>query len=426
MNVAVLALGTRGDVQPYLALTKGLLQRGHAATLVSHETFVGLAAEHGVPCAPLTGDVLAAMRSERMRGATEEPNFMLVTLRAAREARRASLVWAREGLEACRDADLLVAGIGGLFLGLALAEKLDVPLLQAHVVPFTPTRAFPAVILPAAIGRLGGGANHLSHRLLRQIMWQGNRGGDSALRRDVLGLRPLPALGPYGSERLRQHPTLYGFSRHVVPPPPDWNDGVVTGSWFVDAPADWRAPEPLTAFLDSGPPPLFIGFGSMLSSDPEATTRLVLEAIERGGVRAVVQTGWAGLSAEGAPANVAFVGGVPHDWLFARVAGAVHHGGAGTTAASFRAGVPTLIVPHFGDQGFWGERVRALGTGPAPIPRRRLTAAALAEALRRLADDGAQRARAAEVGALVRSEDGVGVAVAAIERLGRGPRRATA
>jgi len=415
VRIAVVALGTRGDVQPYLALAKGLVARGHRATLVTHETFAGLAHEHGVPVAPLTGDVLAAMRSERLAGASEEPNFVVVTLRAAREAKRASLVWAREGLEACRGADLLVAGVGGLFLALALAETLDVPLVQAHVVPFTPTREFPAVVFPAGVARLGGGANRASHALLRQVMWQGSRPGDSAMRREVLGLRPLPIRGPFRSDRLLEHPTLYGFSRHVLPEPADWQGVVTTGYWFVDAPDAWQPSDDLARFLDAGPPPLFIGFGSMVSRDPAGTVRLLLEAIERAGVRAILQAGWAGLRPEEAPPHVHVAGSVPHDWLFARVRGAVHHGGAGTTAASFRAGIPTLVVPHFGDQGFWGERVRALGAGPAPIARRRPDAPSLAAALERLAGDETMRERAAELGALVRAEEGVGTAVGVLE-----------
>ncbi len=195
----------------------------------------------------------------------------------------------------------------------------------------------------------------------------------------------------------------------------------VTGYWPLPPVSDWSPPADLAAFLDAGPPPVCIGFGSTPSEDPGALTATVLEAVRRAGVRAVLLSGWGGLvsagrSEEGAgPAtdrdDVIVVDEVPHEWLFPRMAAVVHHGGAGTTGAAFRAGVPAVVVPFVVDQPFWGSRVEALGVGPRPVPRRGLTAAALADALRIAVGDRAMAERAAGLGRRIRAEDGVAAAV---------------
>jgi UDP:flavonoid glycosyltransferase YjiC (YdhE family) len=412
MRIAIIALGSRGDVQPYVALGVGLKAAGHAVRLVTHENFAPLAAAHGLEARPVRGDVQAVAESEEMRALLAKGNFLAITRRTAQEARQVMHHWAEDGLGACRGVELIVAGVGGLFIGLALAEKLDVPFMQAYLVPFTPTSEFPGVLLPVALPRLGGGFNRLSHRLVRQVMWQGSRAADNVARRQVFDLPPAPLVGPFGSERLRRLPVLYGFSSAVVPRPADWDTNThVTGYWFLDPAADWTPPPALAAFLDDGPPPVYVGFGSMASREPEATADLVLSALAATGQRAVMLSGWAGLQADRLPPSVMMVESVPHAWLFPRVAAVVHHGGAGTTAAGLRAGVPSILIPFFGDQGFWAERVRALGVGPEPIPRPKLTAERLATAIQQSVADEALRRRAAELGATIRAEDGVGRAV---------------
>ena len=413
MRIAIIALGSRGDVQPYVALGEGLNAADHAVRLITHENFAPLAAAHGLECHTVRGDVQAVAESEEMRALLAKGNFLAITRRTAQEAKRAMQQWAEDGLAACRGVELIVAGIDGLFIGLALAEKLDVPFMQAYLVPFTPTGAFPGVLLPVAMPRLGGGFNRLSHRLVRQVMWQGSRAADNLARRQVLDLPTAPLFGPFGSARLRRLPVLYGFSPAVVPAPADWDANThVTGYWFLDSAAGWTPPPALASFLADGPPPVYVGFGSMASRQPEETADLVLRALAETGQRAVMLSGWSGLQADRLPPSVIMVESVPHAWLFPRVSAVVHHGGAGTTAAGLRAGVPAILIPFFGDQGVWAGRVRALGVGPAPIPRRELTAARLAEALRQAITDEALRRRAADLGATIRAEDGVGRAVA--------------
>ncbi|MFO7631083.1 MAG: glycosyltransferase [Caldilinea sp.] len=417
MRIAIWASGSRGDVQPYIALGVGLHRAGHGVRLITNENYQSLVTSFGLECWPIKGNVQEVIDTPEMRELIEKGNFLAITAKTADAAKRAAVDWAREGLIACQDTDLLVAGLGGMFVGLALAEKLDIPMIQAQVVPFTPTRAFPGVLLPPSLGRLGGAVNRLSHDLTRQAMWQGIRGADTLMRRDVLDLPALPLSGPFNSERLRHAPTLYGFSPSVIPKPADWGAAVhVTGFWFLDSDAVWTPDAELVDFLEAGPPPVYVGFGSMSNRNPETTASLVLEALAETRQRAVLLSGWGGLRAVQLPDTVFLADAIPHDWLFPRMAAIVHHGGAGTTAAGLRAGVPSIVVPYFGDQPFWGKRIETLGVGPAPIARKQLTARRLAAAIERAVTDQLMRRRAADLGARIRAEDGVAAAVAIISQ----------
>nr|WP_255578904.1 glycosyltransferase [Deinococcus sp. RIT780] len=410
----MIALGSRGDVQPYVALGLGLRRAGHAVRLASHEAFRALVTGAGLEFAPMRGDVQEVVNSPEMRAALAGGNMLAINRVSARATQQGALLWAEDGLVAARDADLLVAGIGGLNVAQALSEKLRVPLVEAHVVPFHPTRAFPGAIFPPATARLGGWANRLSHVLTRQVMWQMFRSADSRARREVLGLSPAPLPGP---RPLRPLPTLHGISPAVLPRPADWDAAQhLTGYWFLPQEA-WTPLPALEAFLNAGPPPVSIGFGSMTTPDPQATTRAVVRALERSGQRAVLLSGWGGLSAADVPDSVFVTDSVPHDWLFPRVAAVVHHGGAGTTAAGLAAGVPNVVVPFFGDQPFWGDRVQRLGVGPAPVPRRALNERTLADALTRAVTDAGMKERAAALGARIRTEDGVARAAKVISGL---------
>jgi sterol 3beta-glucosyltransferase len=417
MRIAIIAMGSRGDVQPYLALGKGLKAAGHFVRLITHENFETLVTSYGLEFCPVKGNVQEVVESPEIRRLLEKGNFLAINKYTAKIVQDISIDWARDGLAACRGMDLLIAGVGGLYLAISLAEKLNIPFLQAYIFPFTPTTAFPAVLLPQSISKLGGTVNRLSHRLFRQIMWQGFQKADRSARKQVLNLPPAPFFGPYNSPILRQYPTLYGFSPSVIPQPADWHHTQVTGYWFLDEAADWTPPAALSKFLASGAPPVYIGFGSMGSRNPLETADLVLAALDRTGQRGILVSGWGGLSQEHLPDTVHMVESVPHSWLFPHVTAVVHHGGAGTTAAGLRAGVPSIVVPFFGDQLFWGQRVETLGVGTAPIPRKQLTVEKLAQAIDRAVTDRVMRQRAANLGAKIQTEDGIANAVRVIESI---------
>jgi sterol 3beta-glucosyltransferase len=237
-------------------------------------------------------------------------------------------------------------------------------------------------------------------------------------RQEIIGLpaesKVVKGFKMYG----RPIPTLYCYSPHVVSVPADWDDSAhVTGYWILDEKRDWQPSPDLTAFLEAGAPPVYVGFGSMVAEDPQKMTRTVIEALQQSGQRGIIATGWGGLRDADLPPTIFKLQEAPHDWLFPRMAAVVHHGGAGTVAAGLRAGKPTVICPFIADQPFWGNRIRDLGVGPAPISQKKLTVDNLAAAIHTVATDTGMRDRAAILGEKLCAEDGVGNAVKIIESL---------
>ena len=217
---------------------------------------------------------------------------------------------------------------------------------------------------------------------------------------------------------------LHAYSQHVLPRPGDWpSHAHVTGYWFLDRPDGWEPPQALVDFLDARPPPVYVGLGSMAGRNPGRLTELFLAALRQSGQRAVLLSGWAGLGSADLGDDVFVVDDVPHDWLFPRVSAVVHHGGAGTTAAGLHAGKPTVILPFFADQPFWGRIVHQRGIGPRPIPQQRLSVENLADAIRRAATDPLMAELARKLGANIRAEDGVARAVTLLDQRLDPPRK---
>ncbi len=414
MRILIIAPGSRGDVQPYIALGKGLQNAGHTVRLVSHSNFEPLIRSYGLEFWSFGNDVKEAVENSELRELTEKGNFLLLLAKMAKESEREALRFAESGLQAAQGMDVVLGGIGGLFIGTAIAEKLHIPLVQAHVFPFTPTKDFSSVLTP----KLPAFLNRLSHHLARQVMWQGFRSADSIARKKVLNIPSAPFFGPYHSKALRNMPILYGFSPSVIPAPSDWNSNIhITGYWFLDEPDDWQPPAALLDFLQSGPPPIYIGFGSMSARNPEETADLILQALSLTHQRAVLLSGWSGLRKDNVPDSVFMIDSIPHSWLFPRVSAVVHHGGASTTAAGLRAGVPSIIIPFFGDQFFWGQRIADLGVGTKPIPRKSLTAEKLAVAIQEVMRNQEMRQRAEKLGKQIQAENGIQSAVEVFNQL---------
>jgi sterol 3beta-glucosyltransferase len=298
-----------------------------------------------------------------------------------------------------------------IFGGYDIAEKLGVPAFAASPAPmYSPTKEFPSPFFPFSnLGPL----NKFSHQLFAKLGPAIFRRPINEWRRDVLGLPPAK-----GDRLLHGKPvlTLYAYSEAVVPRPADWDESsVVSGYWFLDAPADWTPDPELVKFLLQGPPPVYVGFGSMFMNGGKQKTRMVIDALRLARQRGILATGWGGLSAVDASDDILVVNSVPHDWLFPQVTAVVHHGGAGTTGSSLRAGKPTVICPFVADQPFWGRRVVALGVGSSLISQFKLTAESLACAIKSAVTDTSLPERAANLGKIIQSEDGVGRAVAYIE-----------
>ena len=411
MRIAVVCNDTRGGIQPYVALALGLRRAGHDVRAVAPSKLSSMFSEVGLPVTALSGDVDAVLRSSD--GAAERGAIASMRL-AARELPRIIQTWTKETLDACAGVEVVTGGIGGMVIGLSVAEKVGARFVESHLQPIgAPTDAYPGVLLPGVPRWLGAWGRRMSHRLSDSALWMSFRGAMTTARKNVLGLSGEP-------NAAKGQPVLYGFSRHVVPVPTDTDrPRSATGYWVLPTPGDWVPPAELEAFLARKGTVVTIGFGSMASRDAEALTQLVLGSVRGAKVRAVLVSGWGGLKAAGAGDDVFFADSLPYEWLFPRVAAVVHHGGAGTTGTALRAGVPAVVVPFTMDQPFWGSRVEALGAGPKPIPRERLTQERLADALRAAVGDTEMRARAAALGARLRQEDGVAEAVAHFSRLAR-------
>ena len=422
MRMTIIAPGTQGDVRPYVALGKGLQAAGHNIRIATHQNFASLVNGCGLTFYPLHGDMEALMRDQAVGSALAKNNPLIQLNLMKKKLIIMNQQWMRDCLDACQAAEVVIGGFGGLIAGQPVAEKLGLPFVQAWLVPFTPTRAFPAVSFPMLRKWFGGRLNHLSHILgWRLLAWPMQRSSVNLARRTVLGLAPAPYWdGPLAFFEEHTWPVLNGFSVHVVPRPPDWAAHMhVTGYWFLDPSPDWQPPAGLVDFLQAGPAPVYVGFGSMSHSDPNATTRMVVEALRLADLRGILLTGWGGLTQADLPATVYMADSIPHNWLFPQVAAVVHHGGAGTTAAGLRAGKPTLCVPFISlDQNFWGWRIADLGVGVPPIPSNRLTAEKLAQAITIAVSNPSIIQNAAELGVKIRSEDGVAQAVAILSSLG--------
>lgn len=430
MNIFILTIGTRGDVQPHIALAQGLHDAGHTVTVCTSPRYKAHITERGINYAHLSDDIIALVESAEGRAAIEDMRSLISGIRAALRVGLSTgqiqrdLVW--DGWAAAQEADPdLIIYHPKMTIGLHYAEKLGIPAIIAPLYPlFLPTRAYPNLGLPrldflqSGWGRgIRSWYNELTHRLVIRVVsavsgwlyagWRKAQGLPSASRSADVTC----------TSRGTRVPFLNGWSEHVAPNPPDWprRDVLTSGYWFLDRPANWMSPPALTAFLESGPPPVYVGFGSMAGRHPEQTTRLVVEALQQAGLRGVLASGWGGMASVELPASVYRLDAVPHDWLFSRVVAVVHHGGAGTTAAGLRAGRPTIVCPFFGDQPFWGRRVHALGAGPAPIPQAELTPARLAAALREATETSSIRQQAATLGAKLRSEDAMAKAVAFVK-----------
>ena len=415
-HLTILALGSRGDVLPCVVLGQGLQAAGFDVRVISFANFASLVARYELDFEPVPGDAEALLTG---RGGVTLAESGRSVWRMWRSVK--ALFW--ELTEGIADVlsqrhiwqtDAIINQLPGGLYGADLAEKLGVPLITAAVIPMIRTRSFPMVAFPTWPAFLPG-YNALTYRLAEQIVWSGFRRAVNRWRRDVLRLAERPFLGNFG--QLSRCPTLLGFSETVVPRPPDWGRNVhYTGYWRPEEPA-WTPPSDLVDFLAAGPPPIFIGFGSMAVHDAQQVTQVVLDAIHAVGQRAVMQSGWAGLGQGALPETVYALDYAPYGWLFPKMAAVIHHGGSGTTGFGFWAGVPTIVAPFLFDQFYWGRRVGALGVGPAPIPQKKLTAGRLAAAIKTAMSDRAMRRRAADLGRRLRQEDGVTAAVAVVRQL---------
>lgn len=440
LNIVIQVVGSRGDVQPFVALGKVLKEKyHHRIRLATHPVFRDFVRENGLEFFSIGGDP-----AQLMAFMVKNPGLMpgFDTLRSGDVGKRRREVaeylrgcWrscyeAGEGLgpEASDDtiedwtsqpdspdlnnkpfvAHAIIANPPS-FAHIHCAEKLGIPLHIMFTMPYSPTQAFPHPLANVQSSNADPHlTNYLTYALIDMLTWQGLGDLINRFRQKSLGLDPISLVWAPGMLQRLRIPHTYCWSPALIPKPKDWGRHIsISGFFFLNLASNYTPPPDLQAFLDAGPTPIYIGFGSIVLDDPDAMTRLIFEAVKKTGQRALVSKGWGGFGADeiGIPEGVFMLGNVPHDWLFKHVSAVVHHGGAGTTAAGISAGRPTLVVPFFGDQPFWGAMVARAGAGPDPIPHKQLTADSLAEAIKVCLKPESQE-RAQELAAKIASENG--------------------
>ncbi len=418
--VTLIAVGTRGDVQPYIALGKGLRLAGLTVRLVTTPDFRSLVMQHGLEFHQIFDmDVEAVMQSDESKAILEIKNPLTMLRRLVEFCRP----WYHKALdsmlEALDGAEVGIFSSVAQFGGYEACEKLNIPAIFTYLQPVVPMKEVSSPFFPAMPAIPGQAIyNRLTHHISIQTIWQLFRPIVNDARANRLGLAKLPLAGSWSIIKGHKLPVMMGYSPHVVAPSTDWHEAIsVPGYWFLDQPDDWSPPPDLEAFLTNGEPPIYIGFGSMANRNPERNTQIVLDALERSGERGLLSTGWGGLQNVTFSDNFFKIESCPHSWLFPRMKAIVHHGGAGTTAAAFRAGKPQIVVPFFADQPFWGRMTQKLGVGVKPIPNKIISSELLASAIQHVSNSHEIQQNATELGEKVRGENGVANAVEIIKRI---------
>lgn len=377
LQITILTVGSRGDLQPYCALGIGLKRAGHKVKVAAHENFESFVRKFDLEFAPIAGNIQEFLQSKQgqrlIAGEKLKPE----------EGDRLLLQQLESAWAASIGSEVIIYTPLATF-GYHIAEKLGVPCFFASVMPLTPTGMFGFLRFGQITKNpLKKAINYGSYLLVEFLHWQRYRPLLNHFRTETLKLPPLPYLG----RRFRQKtpanvsriPVLYGFSSHVIPKPKDWPHwAYVTGFWFIDQASDYEPPLELEDFLGRKQLPLCFGFGSMTMPNPEYLTHYIVEALKKTHQGGIILSGWGNV---GRTVNVKdslrvfVIKEVPHDWLFPQVPAVVHHGGASTTAAVLKAGIPSIVVPFFADQPIWGEKLNLLGVSPAPIPYHKVSSA---------------------------------------------------
>jgi UDP:flavonoid glycosyltransferase YjiC (YdhE family) len=393
---------------PYVALGKGLQTAGHHVQVATFENFEKMVKHQGIAFHPIQGNAESILNGGGGLAMAESGGNLIRTWFSIMRSFGALAVgYARDlSAPALWETDLIINQLPGGLYGYDLAEKLGIPMILASVIPLARTRNFPMLAFPSLFAAFPG-YNSLTYRIAEQLVWQPFRRTINRWRRETLGLSSQPFWGSFGEAGSARFPIINGFSPQVVPRPAHWGEHIhLTGYWYPKDEA-WSPPDDLKQFIEKGPAPVFIGFGSMPIRNPKHTTEIILQALKRTGMRAVLHSGWAGIGQQNLPDNIFEISYTPYAWLFPQMAAVVHHGGSGTTAFGLRAGVPSLIIPFVFDQFYWGARVSELGVGPAPLPYNQLTVDRLADALDKFISDSGMRQRAKTLANKIALEDGI-------------------
>ena len=412
MRISMVAIGSTGDVRPYVLLGKELKKRGHEVTIVCFDMTEKMVTEAGLNFAPLAGsvkDIFMAVMTPGTNGFTFLPKFKNALLDDLPQ-------FPHTLEEGCKDAEAIICTFFGSVV-YSIAEKHNIPCIQTHYFLMDYNDMFPITTAPGL--KMGKAWNKVSYKmgyaLINTLEWHylSDWRSEEGMKSKKISMSPDYYINGH------KIPVLYAISPLLVPRAPEWDEHIhMTGFWTDPEPCEYEPEPSLVRFLEEGEKPVYIGFGSMVSGDMGQTLDIVLKAVAASGVRAIIGRGWGGgaLDAALSNPNVYVADYIPHDWLFSRVSAVVHHGGAGTTAAGVLACKPTLVVPFGGDQPFWGQRIYDLGIGPKPIKRENLTVEKLADALIKLTHTPRFNVAVSEIGERMKYENGTLLAADIVER----------
>ncbi|WP_299694274.1 glycosyltransferase [uncultured Vibrio sp.] len=416
MKILLLTIGTRGDVEPFIALGKALIQKGHQVDLCAPSCFQALVEENGLTYKYITDELFKLLDNGTLESMGSFVSGIKTTMKLMKKAKPLNRQMIIDSIRAGLDSEPeLIVYHPKCLAAVSIGEKLNIPVVMGVLQPMiVKTGAFP----PAGIPDLGSFVNRLSYRLISLAFSLYSKELNHQ-RTELLG---LPAskrnTGILSYSNGEQVPVLHAFSKQLVSRPNDWTrDAIITGYWRTKTDLDdYKPSAELVDFLSHESKPIYIGFGSMIGKEPDKAGTMVVDAVTKAGVRAIIASGWGGLKVDELPENVLVIKSIPHAWLFPRVAAVVHHGGAGTTAAGLAAGKPTLICPFFGDQPFWGAQIKQNGLGPSPIKQKKLTSDNLSKALIELVSNQNFKINASNLAEVLSHENGVNTAIAWMEK----------
>lgn len=401
MNITIVALGSSGDVYPPLALGLGLKKAGCRVCLAANPVFETDVLKRGIdffPIRTMLRQSLADTPNSIYPSKSMDPlRFFRLKTKDIAPLLESIITDIRH---ACQDADMILYNILGLPAH-HFAKQTETKAFPICLQPLGRTNGFPSPVIPSNI-HVPKMLNAASYRIVEKCMALFLNKSDQ--------LKGKASFQEFFQEVYAENiPVLHGFSSCVLPKPSDWSDSMhITGYWFLDPPQDWVAPESLQTFLRQGPAPVCVGFGSMNDPDINTIIKKTVQGVLQTGHRVVLLTGWSGETfKELACPDLYVAKSVPHSWLFPKVSAVVHHGGAGTTAAALRAGIPSVIIPFFFDQVFWADRLEKLEAGPPRLYRRTLTPQAMASCISKVVDDKTMHEKLDRLSLELNRENGV-------------------
>jgi sterol 3beta-glucosyltransferase len=419
MKISILTLGSRGDLQPFIALGLGLKNIGYDVLLISSKNEESFAKSFGLDFYPLDVDVQKLMEGEDIQKMAKSDNplkFIISHLNSSKILKKKMVAVFGEIWEACQGSEAIIYH-PGMQIGYFIAKELNIPSIIASPFPATSTKNYPSILFYSGV-RLGKTYNLLTHFIFDKVFWAMSKSAVKEFWNTQIKTKIDLSVSALKRQESSGMPIIYGYSEHLFERPNEWAENIqITGSWTIYDEPSWTPPDELVSFIKDGTPPVYIGFGSIKDvSKFNETFKILVEALKISGQRGIIALGWNKLDeAQTLPENVYLLDNAPHSWLFPQMSVVVHHGGAGTTAAGLNAGKPTVIIPHSADQPAWGKRVYELGVGAKPIPKAKLTASKLADAIKEALNPEIVK-NAEEFGKKMRKENGVEAATQIISK----------